>query len=589
MIRHLLLFSAVVLFATNALAAPTVSAGGVVNAATYLPDGLLNSGIAQGSIFLVFGSGMGPSTLVSSGYPLKTVLPATGGTSIKITVGGTTVDALMVYTSAGQVAAILPSSTQTGSGTLTLTYNGETSASVPILVIKSSFGMFTLNQGGTGPAVLTNASYKVNTLFASARPGDTMILWGTGLGPITADETMPPPVVNMTSLDVKVYIGGQLAHVSYQGRSPCCSGLDQINFVVPSGVSGCYLPVAVTVGGVVSNFPSMSVAANGGTCSDPDGLSASALDTISGGKDQKVGVVVLSRFTPTIGPVPLLGTFTLNQDTGAAFFYDYNESSLIKARGVAPINVFGSCSVAVCLGTSCVPHTAATGAKVLDAGAALTVTAEGTNLKPVNLPKNSSGGYTGVLGGGTIASLPGVCLGTPPCGPDFLNPGNFSITGPGGSDVGALNVTTTIKAPEVWTNSADFSCANNSTGCDIPRSSDSKPIKWTPGDSSSYVAIVGTSTTNAPKVSTDPPQLTGTFFCSQTADAGQFVIPSWVLSAMPASGSITQQGIAGISVPNGFLFFGSYPTLSPFSPLPTGLDLGYVANYNITGQNVAYQ
>src|SRR5205823_2712689 len=160
-------------------------------------------------------------------YPLPATLPVPGGTSIKVTVAGTPVEALMVYTSAGQIAAILPSSTPTGNGTLTVTYNGQTSASATIHVVKSTFGLFTLNQGGTGPAVLTNGSYQVNTLFESARGGDTMILWGTGLGPVTGNETQPPAPLNMTNLNVKVYVGGKLAQVMYQGRAPCCSGLDQ--------------------------------------------------------------------------------------------------------------------------------------------------------------------------------------------------------------------------------------------------------------------------------------------------------------------------------------------------------------------------
>jgi uncharacterized protein (TIGR03437 family) len=46
----------------------------------------------------------------------------------------------MIYTSAGQVAAIMPSTTPAGNGTLTLTFNGN-SGSTPIQVLATGFGI----------------------------------------------------------------------------------------------------------------------------------------------------------------------------------------------------------------------------------------------------------------------------------------------------------------------------------------------------------------------------------------------------------------------------------------------------------------
>src|ERR1039458_6456932 len=81
-------------------AAPTIAAQGVKNAASYNDPQLPNGPIAQGSIFNIFGSNMGPATLTFAGsLPLLTTL---GGTTINVTVGGTTVACFMIYTSAGQ-------------------------------------------------------------------------------------------------------------------------------------------------------------------------------------------------------------------------------------------------------------------------------------------------------------------------------------------------------------------------------------------------------------------------------------------------------------------------------------------------------
>jgi Lamin Tail Domain len=68
---------------------------------------------------------------------------------------------------------------------------------------------------------------------------------------------------------VEVTFGGQAATVLYKGRSGCCSGVDQIRFRVPAGISGCYIPVSLTVEGVVSNTTTMSIATSGSRCSDP--------------------------------------------------------------------------------------------------------------------------------------------------------------------------------------------------------------------------------------------------------------------------------------------------------------------------------
>jgi uncharacterized protein (TIGR03437 family) len=93
----------------GALAAQPV-VNSVLNNASYALPGLPNGGIAQGSIFAVFGTGLGGNDLAQQpSYPLQKTL---NGTSIKVTVNGTTVDAIPIYTLAKQVGAVLPSNTR---------------------------------------------------------------------------------------------------------------------------------------------------------------------------------------------------------------------------------------------------------------------------------------------------------------------------------------------------------------------------------------------------------------------------------------------------------------------------------------------
>jgi hypothetical protein len=112
------------LASTSAAQSPTFT--GIVNPASNIPPGLPNSGIAQGSILVVYGSNLGPATLV---LPTTLPLPTTAGlagTSIFIAQRtGPSVAVPMIYTSAGQVAAVMPSNAPLGTDTLTLTYNGK--------------------------------------------------------------------------------------------------------------------------------------------------------------------------------------------------------------------------------------------------------------------------------------------------------------------------------------------------------------------------------------------------------------------------------------------------------------------------------
>src|SRR5215469_11466498 len=88
-------------------AAPTVAANGIKNSASYAHPAFPNGSIAQGSLFVVFGAAMGPDPIqYASSFPLPSNLM---GTSVNVTVNGTTLPCPMIYTSSGQIAAILPS------------------------------------------------------------------------------------------------------------------------------------------------------------------------------------------------------------------------------------------------------------------------------------------------------------------------------------------------------------------------------------------------------------------------------------------------------------------------------------------------
>src|ERR1700730_18608984 len=134
--------SFVFLFLASAgFAAAQVSIGAVVNAGSRIQSTSSFYGIAQGAIFAITGKGLGPDQLQQASFPLPTT-DGLGGVTVQASVGGATVDCIIVYRTALQVGAILPSMTQIGTGTVTLNNNGVT-ASRPITVVAAAFGIFT--------------------------------------------------------------------------------------------------------------------------------------------------------------------------------------------------------------------------------------------------------------------------------------------------------------------------------------------------------------------------------------------------------------------------------------------------------------
>ena len=165
------LISAVIAFACSCPPACLAQFGpyfySVVNSASY------SNQIAQGSIFTVFGGGLGPLQLQqANSYPLPLQV---GGTSMQITVGGSKLDCPMVFSSDGQAAAILPSNTPIGDATLTVSFGGRT-ASGTLKVVSSAFGAYTSDSSGVGPGIVTALDYIPKSFAQSARLGETLIL-----------------------------------------------------------------------------------------------------------------------------------------------------------------------------------------------------------------------------------------------------------------------------------------------------------------------------------------------------------------------------------------------------------------------------
>lgn len=242
-----------------------------VNAASYAPFGLPNAPIARGSLFTVFGENLGPAKSPGLTFPLSQTL---GGVSISVTQNGVVTQTFPIFVGPTQINAVMPSTVKAGLATLRLTYQSQKSNAITIQIADSAPGVLAVSGGGYGPGIVQNfiseSNDQLNSLVAPAAPGEAVVIWGTGLGPVKFPDNEPPTTGNV-STPVTITIGGQLAKNLYSGRAPCCSGLDQIVAMLPANVPlGCWVPVSINAGGVVSNTTTMAIAAPGASsCEDP--------------------------------------------------------------------------------------------------------------------------------------------------------------------------------------------------------------------------------------------------------------------------------------------------------------------------------
>jgi uncharacterized protein (TIGR03437 family) len=252
-----------------------------VNAASFMPPDRPAGAIARGSIFSIFGTDLGPPEgLSNTQLPLAKELA--GVSVVVFDADGKRFDAYPLFVSAGQINALMPSEVPAGQYFVRAEFAGGQSNGIAVKVVHASFGLFgrplssnTDPPFPTGPRVAVAQNFvgenalDLNRPETAARPGQAVVLWGTGLGPIAAPDAEAPPVGDIDTA-VEVLIGGKPAEILYQGRSPCCPGVDQINVKLPEDAPpGCTVPVSVRVhGAIYGNIETISIERDGTGCTD---------------------------------------------------------------------------------------------------------------------------------------------------------------------------------------------------------------------------------------------------------------------------------------------------------------------------------
>src|SRR5579862_8815704 len=248
-------------------------AGSVMNGAPTVTNVLNNSSLiptlTPSSLFHVFGTNMAtPGTAPVLQDSTKGLPLTLNGTSISVMVNGTKVQPAIYYSSSTDVAGVLPASTPTGNGTLTITYNNQ-SATANILVVPTAFGFDIYN----GAALATDAvSGALITNINSAQPGETLLFWGTGVGadPNHSDTTAGGN--DSINIPVTFTVGGVPAKVVFTGAL-FYPGVQGFGVTIPPGApTGCSIQVIAVTGSAAnqatSSTPTIPIMPGGGTCSD---------------------------------------------------------------------------------------------------------------------------------------------------------------------------------------------------------------------------------------------------------------------------------------------------------------------------------
>ncbi|HVW10790.1 MAG TPA: hypothetical protein VHC90_19525 [Bryobacteraceae bacterium] len=283
-------FAASPLLVYSQTAAPAVTA--VVNSASY------SAPVEPGSLITIFGANLaaGGQSAAAGETPLPTNIAGTSAA-----VNGVALP--LLYVSSTQINAQLP---WTGPGfggptTLTLTAPGGSTS----FVFQSQYlapGLFTSDSSGCGQAAALNVqpdgTVSINSPENSAAPGDYLVLFGSGIGDIAANqpangapnpaqEFSSPLGVELDAIATQAYFGntaeltGALAP-GYAGLAPALIGSGQVNVRIPETTrEGCAVPVMLESFPYLSQTVTVSVHSGRGSCTDPVTASYGQIDLVN--------------------------------------------------------------------------------------------------------------------------------------------------------------------------------------------------------------------------------------------------------------------------------------------------------------------
>lgn len=239
-------------------AAPSIANGGVVNAATFAA----NPAFSPGSFFSIFGSNFSTRITQWSDDFVDGQAPTTLD-GVRVLVDGQ--PAYLSLVSPGQINAIAPAGLTPGQRNVFVERNAAPSAAAPATAaaLAPAFFLFSPRNSLYVAAITSDGAALIGPedLFGGpvdgrpvrpARPGDSVILYGSGFGattPPTGIGILPTSGATLAE-SFSLTLGGQSVPIDYAGRS-AFAGVYQFNIRIPDLPDGEYDLIA-TIAGVQS-------------------------------------------------------------------------------------------------------------------------------------------------------------------------------------------------------------------------------------------------------------------------------------------------------------------------------------------------
>ncbi len=552
---------------------PVVAADGVVNAASFRPPDFPGGNVAAGGLISIFGQGLGPQAGVQAGqFPLPEEF---GPLQTRVRINDQEFCRLL-YVSDAQINCQLPADLEGDRIRLRVESAQGQSDEIEIPLGPHGFGFFTMAGSGRGPVIAQNFvdapdpqnRYRLNAGDNPARPGQVIVLWGTGLGrtdpPTPAGE---PAMGQRPAVDQpEVFVGGVRAQVQYAGRAPGFAGLDQVQIVIPADVpEGCAVPIRLQQQDRTSNIGTVAIVRDQDRdrCQDP-------FEPVMSGLSH--GSIVLGSGFGRLGPgqlgpqAGLGGTYPPMRGPMAPQGPNAGPGGGVNGgQGGVGQNGVGSFGIHPGI------HPFAGGAGVMGQGgmgfgnpgpdvvtARFVRLAEGASFDigvPPTAPDSCQSYGLGPNGaadlfggpverldaGNLLLSGPGVSLTLEPrqtaLGPVYiaqlpapLEQGTYMTSGLGGSEVGAFGPVV-LDVPQLVSLTTSLPA-----GTQVSRSA-GLTLEWTGGSAADIVLIHGRSFLVPPDEARpvqDPMRFRSqAFVCAARADAGAFPVPSYLLEMLP--------------------------------------------------------
>jgi uncharacterized protein (TIGR03437 family) len=518
-------------------APPAIAPGGIVNAASRLPASLRGGAIAPGARFTIPGVRLGPDIGVrgsESDPPVKLA-----AVSVRIAQRDRVVDAGLLLVSAIRIDAWMPEGTPLGNVQLTVTYQGRASEPYDLTVVRASVGFYSSE---TAPESLPAAKRKLE-----AAPGDTVTLWGTGWGE--------------TALDL--FVGGKPAEEVRATAAACCHGVEQVAFRVPAAAPlGCFVPVqARTRDGRPSNVIPIAVHAPGQACRDDVDWFRESVEHAA-----RAGFVALARVSLAIKLAPRVGS---------RFQFDYGIGSFGRQesgqRQFPPLPPANTCTVFTArlnlrqiMGQTRTPTewtsipAKTPGNRRLDAGAAISVSGP-AGERALHRDARQHDYYGAILGGLAPFSREAAK-------PRYLSHGSYTVSAPGGGDIGPFSVKLDVPPAVVWKNRDRIDEIERDAGV---------TLEWKAARGNDAILILAV---NADRYSGD----SAVCLCMARARDGRFRIPPIALGNLPTT-------LEDDDLSASYLVVAEIPLDPPARIEARGLDAAFAAFVSVSGRLVKYK